>query len=74
VSTHYPPGTDGERVMRETAEAFQTFIRDNGLGDEVATAVDLDMIELRISGMAARHMMQAYGYWPHGWPSDQRKA
>lgn len=59
----YPPGVDGAEVMRKTAEVLQKFARYNGLGDEIATAVDLDMIELRISGMGARRLLRIHGYW-----------
>lgn len=57
MSTTYGKGVDGAQVMAKTAEKFQEFLRHNGLGDETAVAVDLDMLEVKISGMAARALM-----------------
>lgn len=57
MGTHYPPGVDGAAVMAKTAEKFQEFLHQNGIGDETVTVLDTDMLEVKISGMAARALM-----------------
>lgn len=64
MTTRYPPGVDGAEVMRKTAEEFQKYLRREGFGDETAIAIDLDMIEVKISGMTARYIMANNDCWP----------
>jgi len=58
MATHYPPGMDGMAVMRNTATALQTTLRDLLASDLTATALDDDMLEVRIPGMHARALLQ----------------
>jgi len=58
MATHYPPGMDGMTVMRNTATALQTVLRDLLASDLTATALNDDMLEVRIPGMHARHLLR----------------
>lgn len=58
ATTHYPQGTDGAAVMRNTAAALQTTLNRLLMADCTATALDTDMLELRISGMHARALLR----------------
>lgn len=58
MATHYPPGMDGMAVMRNTAAALQTTLRDLLASDLTATALDDDMLEVRIPGMHARSLLR----------------
>lgn len=58
MATHYPPGMDGALVMRNTAAAVQATLRDLLASDLTATALDEDMMEIRIPGMHARALLR----------------
>ena len=58
MATHYPPGMDGATVMLNTAAAVQSTLRDLLAADLTATALDDDMLEIRISGMHARALLR----------------
>lgn len=58
MATHYPPGMDGATVMRNTATAVQTTLRDLLASDLTAEALDDDMLQIRIPGMHARHLLR----------------
>ena len=58
MTTHYAPGMDGLTVMRNTATAFQRTLNDLIMADITATALDEDMLEVRISGMHARALLR----------------
>jgi len=58
MATHYPPGMDGMTVMRNTASALQTTLRDLLASDLTARALDDDMLEVRIPGMHARSLLR----------------
>jgi len=58
MGTSYPPGMDGAAVMRNTATAVQATLRDLLAADLTATALDDDMMEIRISGMHARSLLR----------------
>lgn len=58
MTTHYPPGMDGALVMRNTAVAVQTTLRDLLASDLTARALDEDMLEIRIPGMHARSLLR----------------
>ena len=58
MATHYPPGMDGAAVMRNTATALQGALRDLLASDLTAEALDDDMLQIRIPGMHARHLLR----------------
>lgn len=58
MATHYPPGIDGQAVMRNTAAAVQATLRDLLASDLTAEALDDDMLQIRIPGMHARHLLR----------------
>ena len=58
MATHYPPGMDGATVMRNTATAVQTTLRDLLASDLTAEALDDDMLQIRVPGMHARALLR----------------
>lgn len=58
MATHYPPGMDGATVMRNTATAVQTTLRDLLASDLTVEALDDDMLQIRIPGMHARALLR----------------
>jgi len=58
MGTSYPPGMDGMVVIRNTATALQTTLRDLLASDLTARALDDDMLEVRIPGMHARALLR----------------
>ncbi len=60
MGTSYPLGVDGAQVMAKTAERLQEFLREHCLGDETVAAIDTDMLEVKISGMAARFLTRQW--------------
>lgn len=63
MATHYPPGMDGTTVMRNTATALQSTLRDLLASDLTAEALDDDMLQIRIPGMHARALLRIMADW-----------